>query len=179
MLELGIALRARHMVFAVSIEAADGTPGTVGSHLTGLGAKGSGKGELRRQGGTVGLQVVSRDGMLLIGIHPFSQAFVADELGGADGFLNGGTLGLCAIEFIGERQHPRLPSCVPRLRCIQASTHRIACQGARRRSGILWSGAHSAQGRFIPCFKVGGFHCPFCKHTTICGVAARRKKTLC
>jgi hypothetical protein len=110
MLKLGIALRARHMVLAIGIEAADGTPGTVGSHLTGLGAKGSGKGELRRQGGTIGLQVVSRDGMLLIGIYPFSQAFVADELGGADRFLNGGTLSRRAVKFVGERQHPRLPS---------------------------------------------------------------------
>src|SRR6266567_4950325 len=97
MLKLGIALLARSVVFAVIIEAPDRKPRTISSHLTGLGVEQRGKRVLFGENGTIALQIVSRDTTL---IHPFSQAFVPDELGDLDGLVHGCVLLWCASDFV-------------------------------------------------------------------------------
>ena len=89
MLKLGIALLARSVVFAVIIEAPDRKPRTISSHLTGLGVEQRGKRVLFGENGAIALQIVSRDTTL---IHPFSQAFVPNELSDLYRLVNGGIL---------------------------------------------------------------------------------------
>jgi hypothetical protein len=89
MLELGIALLARLVVFAVLIEPRNTKPGTAGCGLSCLGVEPSGKRITFGQLGTIALQVIP---VGPLGVHPPAQALIPNELDNADGFLNGGVL---------------------------------------------------------------------------------------
>ena len=97
MLEFGIALLAWFVRLAVVIEAGDREPSTVATCLTSLRIETSGKGILFGKDGAIAPQVILVDAAL---IHPQAQALVADELDGANGFLNSAILRFGAIDFV-------------------------------------------------------------------------------
>src|SRR5260370_701540 len=88
-LKAGIALRALLLVLAIVIEPLDSRPCAIRTGLTGLGIEVVGKGILVGKLSTIALQVVLPDAAF---VHPQAQAFVADELDEANGFINGGIL---------------------------------------------------------------------------------------
>src|ERR1700740_2646862 len=88
------------------IDPLDSTPSTVSSGLTSLGVETSGKRVRVGQFGTIALQVIFRDAPL---IHPFAQAFVADELYHADGLVNGKVLRLVPSHLVLVCQHASCP----------------------------------------------------------------------
>jgi hypothetical protein len=106
MLKLGIALLARLVRFAVSIEARDGEPGPVSTGLPSLRIETSSKGIRFGKGGTIALQVVLGDSAF---IHLLAQAFVAHELDDTNGFINRSVLLLGASNFVLEDEHASCP----------------------------------------------------------------------
>jgi hypothetical protein len=79
------------------IEAGDGSPRPISGSLPGLRVEGERKRELSGQHSTIPLQIIPGDATC---IHPEAQARIANELGGADGFLDGGELRFRPIELV-------------------------------------------------------------------------------
>ncbi len=105
-LKLRIAFLSQLVLAAVVIEALNGRPCAVGADLSRLRVQASGKGVRFGKHGTGALQVIVGDATL---IHPEAQAFVADELHDADGFINGDVLLWLACQFVFQCQHGTCP----------------------------------------------------------------------
>jgi len=104
-LKLWISLFPWFLLLAIVIEARDSKLCTGGCCLTSHRVEATSKGILLGKHFTVGLQVVLGD---VLAIHPQPQAFVADELDGTNGFINGSILFLGAIKLVLVDQHALL-----------------------------------------------------------------------
>src|SRR5579875_368277 len=102
MLETGIPLLPRCVLFAVVIEARDSTPRTVSSRLTGLGVETGGEVVVFCQLSTVALQIIAGD---TTSIDPQAQGFVTDELCHPYRFLDSGVLCFVACQLVLVDQH--------------------------------------------------------------------------
>src|SRR5262249_14040168 len=102
MLEAGIALLARTPRLAVLVEAANRLPGAVGSRLAGLGGEGCDEGHLVGQATAGELQVGGADPP---SVHPEPQTPIAEELGDADGLVEGRALSRAHPEFVVVEEH--------------------------------------------------------------------------
>jgi hypothetical protein len=102
MLKTGIALLAWLVLATVLKEADNRLPSPICRCLPRLGIQLGGKGILQCQLGAERLKIVARDATC---IHPGPQAFVADELGSANGLIYRGALGVVGPEFVLQYQH--------------------------------------------------------------------------
>ena len=104
-LKPGIAFFARFLLAAVFIEARNREPRPIGRCLASLGVEAGGKGEVFGKFCTIDLQVIIANAAT---IHPEAQTFVANELDGADGLINGLLLGLIDSQLVvvDEHAHP-------------------------------------------------------------------------
>ena len=107
MLKCRVPLLSRFLVPAILIEAGDGSPGTVGTGLTGLGIEACSKRVRLSEHGTIALEVILVN---LASVHPEAEALVTDELHDAKRFIDSRVLLLIAVEFVLVDQHP---SCLP------------------------------------------------------------------
>jgi hypothetical protein len=102
MLETRVAFLAGLLLPAVLIEAGNGEPGPICRGLAGLLVEAGGKGILASKLSRVDLQIIVANAAL---IHPFAHTLIADELGGADGFVYRGVLALVDPQLVVEYQH--------------------------------------------------------------------------
>jgi hypothetical protein len=105
MLKLWIPLLAGLVVVAVLVEAGNGRPCPISSHLTRLRVQERGKRVLVCEHRTQTLQVIGGDAVL---IHPVAHTFVPNELCDSHRFINGRVLLLGASDFVLVDQHSLL-----------------------------------------------------------------------
>jgi hypothetical protein len=144
MLKVGIAFLAKALRLAVGIEASDALPSPICRGLAGLGVEESDKVKRMGKATAIDLQIVGADPAF---IHPEAQALVADELGNANRFVNGGALRRGNLEFIFVEEHS-----AARLRAEESTRRRI---GGR---------TSVCQEAIYPPAKPGGFLVHACKY---------------
>src|SRR5438132_6619240 len=103
MLELGIALLARLVVLTVLIETGDSEPGSICTGLTSLRVEAHRKRILTGKGGTIALEVILTDALL---IHPQTETRISDELHHANGVVDSGVLRFVCIHLVLVDEHP-------------------------------------------------------------------------
>ncbi len=101
-LKLGVSFLSRFFILAVLIEARNSKPSAICTGLTSHRVEATSKGGVLSKHFAVGLQVVF--GCTRI-VHPQPQAFVADELDSANGFVDSGELFLAPVQLVLVDQH--------------------------------------------------------------------------
>src|SRR5258708_37552965 len=101
-LKLGVSFLSRFFILAVLIEARNSKPSGICTGLTSHRVEATSKGGVLSKHFAVGLQVVF--GCTRI-VHPQPQAFVADELDSANGFVDSGELFLAPVQLVLVDQH--------------------------------------------------------------------------
>src|SRR5256885_1275661 len=126
MLELGIALLAWLLGFAVLIETLNSKPRSICRHLTSLGIEVGREGIFFGKHRTKALQIIVGDITL---VHPETQTLVPDELHHANSFINGVILRFGCVElvFVDEHLHFPFPFAM-----LIIHLNRVACQSEKR-----------------------------------------------
>lgn len=150
-LKTGIALLAGFVLAAILVEATDSRPGAICRCLPRIGVQLGGKGEVF---GKLRAEALLLNPADVLPIHPQAQRLVANELDGADGFLNRGALGLIHAQFVFNTQHNSAllswqPSCIYSF-----------CPVENQKGGCGGSPASSDR---------GGSRAVFCEARSVCG----------